>query len=356
MDWADGGRIDEFIYTRVSSETLEDVGVLDGIQDGGEIRYNDLTSIKVSGKIPYLYPPEIGNDYIRVYSVSTLGQEVERIAHGTFIAASPASIITGARNLEGRALKQGELDLYSLLLILEQKRVTVPYQIDQGIIAVSRAASLVSECSLPVVVEDSSAALISPATFDAGTSYLEIINWLLQYAGFDTAEIDGYGNVRLVRYQDPANLSPAITFEDNAKCVFAPEISHDFDLLDVPNQVIAVMSNQDVVLTATATNDDPDNQYSTVSRGRVIAHVEEVSQVSSQEELDAYALRVLQSKTSSVESIIITHVYQPFLMGQGGRALYSRAYFDFVGTAVSQSLKLSKGIICSTRFRKFVRF
>jgi hypothetical protein len=254
------------------------------------------------------------------------------------------------------ALKTGSAGIYSVLQVLYERRTKTALSIPKDTVAVSRAALMVQECGLPLVASPSAAALVGDISYKAGTTYLKIINDLLQYAGFDSAEVDGYGNVLFVPYTDPASLSPVITFQDGLNCVFMEPVSHELNILDVPNVVIAVWSSTDGYLEAVAINDSPDNRYSTISRGREIPHLEEVSEIESQAALDALAARVLREKTSAVESVVIRHVDQRFEMGQAARLIYAKADTDFTGVAVTKDLTLSLGIPCETRFRRFVRF
>jgi hypothetical protein len=325
------------------------------VSDGGGIDYNDLAALKVTGSVPLIGPLDLGRDWLRIYAIITYRDKSDKTALGTFLASTPTLTLTSKRGVTG-ALVRGSADLYSLLLVLEQTAFDTPYSVPAGTNAVARAKALVASVGLRVVADDSASVLSTPPVWEAGTSYLEAVNWLLKYAGFDTAEVDGYGAVIMRRYSDPAMLSPVVTFADDADCIFADEVPYEFDIFSVPNKVIAVMSSQDATMTTTAINADPLNRYSTVARGRTVTHVETVSQIESQEALNALAQRVLQEKTSAVESVIVRHVWIPVLPGQGARLAYARADTDFTGVISSMTVKLSKSMPCDTRVRKFVRF
>jgi hypothetical protein len=354
MDWSFSGRFDRFEYTRVDSKTLENVEVLDVVADGGSIEYNDLTALKVSATVPLLGRLDLGEDWLRIYSIHVLDDEEVRLAHATLMLSVPSYTLTSKRSFEG-PLVQGTAELYSLLHILEEQVTDVPLSIPAGTLAVQYAASLISSAGLSVQSDESAAVLNSGATFDAGTPYLEIVNWLLDYAGFDSAEIDGYGNVQLRRYTDPSALSPVVIFRDDDECTFFEGVVQQFNMHDVPNKVIVIMTNEETTLTSVAVNDDPQSRYSTVSRGRAITRVETVTQAESQAALDAVAESVLRTATSAVESVVVSHVFVPFETGQAGRLIYAQAEMDFVGVAASKTLTLSHGMPCETRFRRFVR-
>jgi hypothetical protein len=357
MDWSSSGRTDTFRYVRVDRASFAETEVLDMVQDGGEVTYNDLTALKASGSVPLIGELDIANDYLRIYSISTLGGETEQIAHGTFLPSVPSLTLTSKRG-ENEELKTGTAALYSLLQLLAEQAVDAPYSVASGVNALGRAKSLIASVGLNVVADASTAVLVTAANFDAGTSYLEIVNWLLRYADFDSAEVDGYGNVVLKRYVDPAMLSPVVTFGAGPDCIFMEGVVHEFDMREVPNKVVAVMSGQDSTMTATAVNEDPFSRYSTVRRNRTIVHVEQVSQIETQAALDEAAKRTLQQLTSAVESVEFDHVFLPFSTGQAARLDYTlpdMEVLDFVGVASSKTVKLSIGMPCRTRLRKFVR-
>jgi hypothetical protein len=354
MDWSSSGRADRFEYTRVSAKSFEDMETLDVVSDGGTVTYNDLTTTKVSAELPLLYRLDIGNDYLRVYSISEFDGESVRIAHATLMPSSPTYTLTSKRGFNGASV-QGTAKLYSLLHVLEEVAVDVPLSIDAGTLAVDYAMSLVVLAGLDVQSDASMSKLTAPAIFDAGTTYMEIINWLLDYAGFRSASVDGYGTVQFRRYVDPSALSPVVVFRDGEGCVFFEGVAHELDLFDVPNKIIVVMTNEDATMTGIAINDDPASRYSTVGRGRVITRVETVTQAESQEALDDMAASALRQATSAVESVEVEHVYVPFEMGQAGQLIYTQADTDFIGVAVSQTLTLTPGMPSKTRFRRFVR-
>ncbi|MDR0513850.1 MAG: hypothetical protein LBG81_01635 [Coriobacteriaceae bacterium] len=336
-------------YTRVDPITKADKDELDTILDGGSIELNSSSDIKAAGTVPFIGSLDLRNDYLRIYSESFLNDETTRVAHGTFLVATPSF------ELHGDTIK-GRADLYSLLQLLSEASIGAPLSLPAGTIVVDYAKNLVEDIGLSVIGDYSDRTLNDVANFDAGTSLLEVVNWLLAYGGFSSADVDGYGNVLMARYQDPSILAPVVEFTDGKDCVFLPGVLHEQDFFNVPNQVIAIMSNMDRVMTATAINADPNNRYSTIARGgRTITQVEQVSDIASQDALQALAEKLLSEKTSAVETIEIKHVYQPFRIGDAGRLNYSQAGFLFIGVAVRSTRELSVGMPCTTRFNRFVR-
>lgn len=352
MNWFSSGRVDTFRFVRVRWGTWTETEELEGII-GGTLERNDSTAIKASGSLDYILEPALGSDLVRVYSDSYYPPTGERtsIAQGPYLASTPSSTYRGA-------IEEGTADLYGVLHVLAEDSFAEPLVVPAGTRAVDKAAEIVREAGLPVVASESPATLGSPAVFDdKDTSKLDAVNWLLDFAGFASAGCDGYGTVLMQPYQDPSLRLPVLALEDDGACIFRSGVVREYDTFDVPNVVVVVCSNaQAGSMTAKAVNDDPQSAFSTVARGREIVRKETVSDIASQEALQAKAEALLAAKTSMVEGFEITHAFVPLEMGDVCSLTYRKAGVhrdDLV--AVRQSLKLKPGMECTTRFRRFPR-
>ena len=348
LGWPYSGKAYGYRYVRVDRGTFTELSELDSFLDGGSIEENALTQIKATGGVPFMSVPDIGNDLLRVYA--DIASDGGQVSHplGTFVVSTPSASLVGG-------ISKGKADLYSVLQIPLEQAMAQPLTLMPGTALVAKAAALLQGLGLNVVADQSGAVTSGVRNYPSGTSYLEAVNDMLEAAGFSSAAVDAYGSVLLTRYADPASLSPAVVLRDGHDCTFAPEVRYEFDAFNVPNQVIARMSNDEVTMTAVATNSDPGNRYSTVSRGRIVTHVEEVSDIGSQPELQALAQRVLSDKTSAVESMEVRHLYVPFAIGSAVLLDYSEAGASFLGTSVKRTVRLSPGMPCTTRLRRFVR-
>ncbi|MCL1846957.1 MAG: hypothetical protein FWF91_03210 [Coriobacteriia bacterium] len=354
MDWR-YSRKTTFRYMLTERTTLRDVEELYCFEDGGEIEENDLSAIKAAGSLPYVYPPKIGNDYLRVYSVHEQKGETLEVLHGTFIASTPSSELN-------RGVTRGSLKMYSLLQIVQDIGITKPLSIPKNTVAISFASSLLAGIGteqtgrLAVMADASSAKLKSTWTYDAGTSYLEIVNDLASFAGFAPVGIDAFGVIRLFAYTDPTLRAPSVVLrDDEGGCSFAPAVTHELDYFSVPNIVVVILSNDEEGTVATARNDDALSVYSTVSRGREIVHTETVSDIEGQAALDAYAARRLAELSSSVESVEVTHRWMPYATGEGALLSYSEAGFEMGGTIVEKRYVLTPSMPTTMRLRRFIR-
>ena len=354
MDYTSSELRHSYRYQRVDAATMQPVSSVGCVRPGGALEYNDLTSLKVTGSVRYDGRLDLGNDYLRVWmDTEAPGGEGESIPLGTFIVAAPRVTLTPAAT-------EGAADLYSLLLLLDGSGIREPLTVPAGANAVGCAAGMARDAGLDVSFEASAAALAVPRVYDAGTSRLEVINDLLKVAGYDSAEVDGMGTVVMRPYRDPTGLNPVVTIDDGARAVLTGEVAHELDILNVPNVVVAVVSNDSGHMVATAVNSTPANRYSTVSRGREVVELVELSDIHSQDALQAYAESVLASKTSAVESVELRHAFLPYGAGDTVRVSISApdgaSRLDFTGSVAKRSLTLDHTATVAARVRRFVRF
>lgn len=349
MNWTREGRLDRFRYIRVKWPEMTEVEQVEGIATA-TITENALTTLKVSGTLSYINPIDIGDDLLRIYSDSELDEEKETICHGTFFITTPDSNWSGVT-------RSGTADMYSTLWILQQNKITETYTVPMNAEAVTLAANLAKGFgnNLNVVATASSKTVNTDHTWDAGTTYLEIINWLLDFAGYSSADVDAYGNIIMAPYVEPADKAASITFSDTQDTVSESSFSHEFDTFEVPNKVVCICSNADNEgMKAEAVNADPENPYSTVARNKLIVRVEQVSDIANQAALEAKAKELLLSSMSVVESIEISHAYQPFNVGDAIQMDYSKAGYIKKLVTVSREKQMVPGIRCKTKARRFV--
>jgi len=336
---------------RVNPKTMQETTEMVLPVQGLAVSLNDLISIKATGSLPYRGTLDVGNDFVRIWIDATdANGDNESVPLGTFMLATTATenVPTGA---------SGVADMYSVLQILAFSAIRDYLTVPAGTNAVTYAASVVTRAGLPVLAQPSSMTLTTDANFEPGVSRLEIINTLLDVAGYDSADVDGFGNVLLRPDVDPTGNNPSLTFDTGSQAIIRPSVPYELDTFEVPNVIIAVMSNDAQSLVSVAVNDAPGNRYSTVSRGYEVTEAIEVSDIANQAALDEYARAQLIAKTTSVESVYISHPYMPYNPGDTVRVLIPG--LDFTGSVASKRMAVdATGVlmVTETRVRRFVRF
>lgn len=347
IDWIRGGRTTKFRYVRVSWPDMAELSQIEGVT-GCSVDENALTALKVSGTLDYANMEDIGDDLIRIYSISESAGETETVCHATLFATTPSSTWSG----ESRT---GTADMYSTLWILQQASPEGTYTVNEGANAVDVAAQIARDHNLKVVVTPADKTVSTSHSWDENESFLDIVNWLLDFAGYGSANVDAYGNIIMAPYVEPGSKAVAWTFSDTHDGVSDAEISHEYDIYNVPNVVRVVCSNADgEPMVAVATNADPENPYSTVRRKKRIVRTETVSDIESQAALDAKAEELLLSGMTVVEKIGVKHVWVPIEVSDAVQIDYQESDKVMKMAVVSRKTNMTPDLDCTTTTRRFV--
>ena len=249
-----GNRHDEqFIYRRVAWGTWQEHEEYDWITNGS-IEQSADTELKVTGSFDfegYVLPNE--SDLIRVYYQFTDD-------YNTRASTAIATLLVSYADLDYydtlKGVKSsGTLDGQSVLSILDDKKIGVPETIRRNSNAVYEAEQLAIECGLQTNTEPSSFALSADHTFDAGTSYLEMVNWLLTTAGYTEAFPDPYGVVQMLSYATAQQRTDYAIFANNDESIMYPEIVETNDWQQTPNVVRLIYNTDDACVAAWARNE-----------------------------------------------------------------------------------------------------
>jgi hypothetical protein len=287
-----GNRTTSFRFDLFSSAE-SGKGTLLGVQSGSAT-YTANASIKSRGSLSIV---DLGQsvDFLndRVRPVAIL-EGYGEIPLGMFIFSSAPE----AWSDTGRSWACQLLDKTA---ILDQWKIDAPFDLDAGAVITTEIADLIADAGeANIAITPSAATLVNPLLWEAGTSYLRIINDLLSVAGYFSLFTDGNGQFRAEKYVRPAARPIRYEFLDGEQAIYAPDFTKDVDLFSIPNTVIAISQGNgtDPALTSTATNTDANSPYSTVSRGRTIAVVEQGVEAADQTTLDNYSQRRLIELTS----------------------------------------------------------
>lgn len=283
-------------------------GTLSGVA-GGSVDYTANAAIKGGGNLSIVDAGQLVdflNDRVRpVLTIDGIGA----FPLGVFLfSEAPEAWDDTGRTWTGKLLDK--------TAVLDQDKVDATYALDAGTVNTDAVTALIASTGeTSIAITPSAATLAGPLAWDPGTSKLAIVNDLLDAAGYFSLFCDGSGQYRGEPYVRPADRPIVWEFVDGANAIYLPGLVKDVDLFSIPNTVIAVGQGNatTAALVSTATNTDPSSPYSTVSRGRTIAHTETGVEAADQDTLDAYALRRLIELTSPTSSVDIQHAYVPGL-------------------------------------------
>ena len=337
------------------------IGDLEGVQPGGSVDFSASASIKGGGSITIV---DIGQDIdwlnVRIRPVCTIEGLSREIPVGVWLPSAPTEDWSDL----GRSWS---VDLLDKASILDGDIWTHPSsgnpeafvaKAGQNVISVVR--SLITQTGESVrAIENASVTLSSDRVFEAGMTRLQIINELLDSAGFFSLWVDYAGQFRATPYAPPADRSPAYDvaapFTAGDTSVMSPDFSRERDIFSVPNKVFCSTSGdgETEALTSVATNTDPNSPYSYPSRGRWITQIESDVDAVSQSALDLITRRKLADATAVTSKLELTHLFLPdLLINTTIRARNDRAGIDQLCTVTNTSVSFDPLGTCSTKLQE----
>ncbi|NEG55474.1 hypothetical protein [Bifidobacterium platyrrhinorum] len=320
-DWTKPFKV-SYRVMRVSRSTGNETSRLDWVVSGGSIERNQDTDICESGSLTVEGVTDLGTDRVRIWADCQWHDgSMTSVALGTFLPNIPTRSVNGEES-------SSQLDLYGLLQEAADDMFETPIKIGKGRKAVDAAADILKGCNLEVAAydpgsytmsEDWSFGLRSDKDKDKGSTKLDAVNDLLDLAGYSNARTDEMGRVVLQKYVEPSKRSPKWTFREGANATFLTTMTDERDLREVANVVKVTYYNTDKEYSSSAVDDDPNSEFSTVNRGRRVAHAYEYSSIPDEVKTDEQgrklasdkALELLRTEQSVIHRVTFTHVYAP---------------------------------------------
>lgn len=345
-------RTTSFRYVRVGWPSMDELGELAGVE-GCSIEENQEATIKASGslRVGGGWVPSTLDDMVRVYSTSTApGEEPVTVCHGTFLVSVPSTSY-------GPAGAATEADLYGVLKILQDAKLTDALPMAAGTPTVEFAASLARRAGLHVVAGPSAHKVASAHGWDVGTDLLTVVNDCMGWAGFSSASTDGYGNVILSPYRVPEEREVAAVLSDGERGgpICGVAVSREHDPASVPNVSVVVYSPEEgEPQVAVVRNDDPSSEFSTVRRSREVVHVEEVTELSGK--ASDKALSNLRSAMRVVDRYTVDMLWWPLSIGEAVRLDYRALGGTVDAVLVKRSVSMTPALRCECVARRFVGY
>ena len=198
-------------------------------------------------------------------------------------------------------------------------------------------------------------------TFDSKDSYLKIVNWLLESAGFSSCWPDPYGVVQMCEYAEPLERPVSMTFADDDQSIMYPEVTPKNDYQSTPNVCRVAYETEDESMWASAANVDPDSRASLVNRKQESTLYESVSELDGDTpderlaDLKAAALKKLVDNSSDIEYVTMAHAWLPVMPNDAVGIEYRAAGLSWRGAVTNLSIDLECGVPCQLTARRFVR-
>ena len=269
---------------------------------GGEISCISTASIKKSITCQLILPEDVDLlfDEVRV-SIEIDGT---RNPLGIF------RMTTAPTRVDSHGTRITNCEGYDRTLALEQKRLETR---TDGYIATGTKYTdaiksfLIGAGIREFILEESEDVIRSEREdWDVGTSYLEIINQLLDEMNYTTIYFDANGIARAERYLDKAKKPIKFRYSSGKDSIILREHTVSDDTFNSYNVFIVGVSAQDREIFRKSENNDPISRLSTVRRGRIVAPVTMLSDAPSEDAIQAYADRLVFQSRQSTEVVTIS--------------------------------------------------
>lgn len=307
-DTVSGNRTQWFTYHLLDNSEAPSGG-LAGVK-GGVLEWHANAPVHGGGKITVVSLGRSEVDWLnsRVHIVMHIEGKGE-YPLGVYIPSAPAE------NWDDMNLTL-DVELLDKCSILDSDYVLNTHSIEPGTNVTQAVRNLIESTgehagSITETEHETPKALL----WESGTSKLQIINDLLEAAGFFSLQVDGNGKFRAVRFRAPKNRPLAHEFKDDVDSIYSPAFTYERDIYSIPNKVVLIApgDGDEEAMRGVATNMNPNSPYSYQRRGRWIIDVVKGVEATSQEALDERALARLESLTSSNGTVSINHAPLPWL-------------------------------------------
>lgn len=365
-DWSDRAISTRYRFVRVDRKTGHETGAIPALK-GGTVTRNDDVRIKESAEVGLFGSVDFGPDLVRVYmQTSWLDGTSKETVLGTFLPVIP-----------GRTVNAGyatsTLKMYGRLQELLDDSFGTPVTVSKGENAIARARAVCESAGLTVVSDPSSYTVTDTRVYGVGVSQnnsevgdtkLDMVNDLLDLAGFRVAYTDPMGRVRFTRYRNPYDIAPSWSFEEGPRAKFEASMTEERDYTSAANHVVVVYGTAESggTVVGEAWDRDPSSTLSTVTRGRTITKVYTYTDLppgKNDAERRSYVARRAQTLLSTAQSVIwrvsIRNAYAPISVNDTVNLKFPSGGIDGKFQVRTQTLRLSGGCPTDTELRQFRR-
>lgn len=363
--WNDRIARTTYRFMRVSRETGQETEAIRSLQ-GGRITRNDDTRIKESAETRVVGDVDFGPDLVRVHMTCEWPGETSDVVLGTFLPVIP-----------GRSVRPGystsTMKMYGRLQELLDDQFSEVITVEKGDNAVAKVREVCEVAGLEVVADESDYTVTNTRAYGLGAdtnnsaigdTKLDMVNDLLDLAGFRAAFTDPMGRVILRKYSDPADIAPSWSFIEGPSAKFEGSIEEERDYTNAANHVLVLYGPDEKgkKVVGEAWDKDPDSPISTVSRGRTITRsytYNELPPGKTDGEMQEYANKRAQTLLATAQSVIwrvrMRHAYAPITVNDTAEISFPSGGVSGKFQVRAQTLELGGGCPTSTEMRVFKR-
>jgi len=218
---------------------------------------------------------------------------------GAFYLSSPTR-----RDTQRHVIR--DIEAYDLTLLLSEDKLTERFVLRKGENYVLKVEGILKDLGVTRyhIMSPEVVTIRRDIEYEPGTSILTVINDMLGQIGNTPLYMDNNGVLISKPYINPNERLPTKIYDNSVSDLTLVGASEELDIFNVPNVFSVTISNPDEKpITKTVVNDDPTNPLSTVRRGRRIVDFRTIEDMSSEESLEKYAMRIANESNTQYGTI-----------------------------------------------------
>ncbi|MGY1461788.1 hypothetical protein ACW4EZ_10405 [Bacillus toyonensis] len=318
------------------------------------------------GKPPLKDTIDYRTNRIKPYLRWNQGGAWQEAPLGVFMLNSPKRSDKGSRVYR-------DVQGYDLLSILDEAKVIYPFSITpdstNGWSKVIRDILTGADTQVPVkfgysfpaskvnVPLSPKSSTGKPRIYQAGESWLKVLNDLASCIGYQALFADENGVINCLPYVKPNERPVTKTYEDDAMSVMYLEAEEEYDIYDTPNVFVCTQQadSDGIRYYSRFFNTNEGSLTSIPNVGRYIVDYREVDNIDDQGNLDQYCARVAIEASQAYGKIEFRTALMPAHTHMNAMKLkYKNLAADDVYTETAWSMDLSNGGQMSHSARKVI--
>lgn len=269
---------------------------------GGNVLCDAKAEIKRSLSCTILVEDDVDflTDQLRVSMI----KDDEKQLVGTFV------VTTAPKTKNEYGIETWSIEAYDRTYLVQRKKIESMSEVYVLANAYYTDAieSLLIACGISDFIIEASAARVTTThqDWEIGTSYLQIINELLDEMNYTSLWFDEEGVAHASPYVSPVIREPNFEYRSGSGSIVLSSHTVDDDTFAAANVFMVMIQNLDgEAIYAKAVNDDPTSRLSTVRRGRIAAPVVYLQDTPSQQAAQEYANNLKLKSMISTETATI---------------------------------------------------
>lgn len=218
--------------------------------------------------------------------------------------------ITTVKEKNDGIKKLWDVEAYDRCWLLQTRKTESVLFFSAGTSYSSVIQSLLLDCGITNIISDTITATLATDREDwnEGTSYLEIINTLLDEISFNQLWFDKDGFAHLQKYAEASEseISKVYSSKDISKTSFNQVWEQTTDIFSSPNVFVVICdhSSMGAAMSATAENKIYGDK-SILKRGMRVAEITRVNNIASQNELQIYANKLMNESLFETKTLTL---------------------------------------------------